>query len=155
MRSNRQSARRHDRTLIRTAIEEFLRYESPVNTATLRVTTAEITVGETVIPANELVLIALSAANRDDRKFNAPDVLNISRDARQHLAFGHGVHYCLGAPLARLEAEIGFDRLLSRFDPITLDDSIDLRCRDSLMMRGLVTLPVHLGDRRFEFPSLS
>ena len=112
MRSNRQSARRHDRTLIRTAIEEFLRYESPVNTATLRVTTAEITVGETVIPANELVLIALSAANRDDRKFNAPDVLNISRDARQHLAFGHGVHYCLGAPLARLEAEIGFDRLL-------------------------------------------
>jgi len=141
---------RQDRTLIRRAIEEFLRYESPVNTATLRVTTADIAVGEAVIPAHELVLIALSAANRDDREFSAPDVLDITRDAKQHLAFGYGTHYCLGAPLARLEAEIAFDRLLNRFDPITLDVNVDLRYRDSLMMRGLVTLPVHLGDGRLD-----
>lgn len=141
---------RQDHTLIPAAVEEFLRYESPVNTATLRLTTADIVVGETVIPANELVLIALSAANRDDRQFNAPDALNITRDARRHLAFGYGAHYCLGAPLARLEAEIAFSRLLSRFDSITLHPRARPRYRDSIMMRGLIDLPVHLAHRELE-----
>jgi cytochrome P450 len=141
---------REDPGLIKTAIEEFLRYESPVNTATLRLTTSEITIGDTTIPENELVLIALSAANRDDRQFNAPDTLNITRDARRHLAFGYGAHYCLGAPLARLEGEIALDRLLSRFDPMTLDSATPIRYRDSIMMRGLVGLSVHLGYRRVD-----
>ncbi len=121
-----------------------------MNTATLRVTTAEVALGETVIPANELVLVGLSGANHDDRQFSTPDVLNITGDAKRHLAFGYGTHYCLGAPLARLEAEIAFDRLLTRFDPITLDTNIPLRYRDSIMMRGLVSLPVHVGDRPFD-----
>jgi cytochrome P450 len=140
---------RDDPALIPTAVEEFLRYESPVNTATLRLTTTDITVGDTAIPENELVLIALSAANRDDRQFSAPDALNITRDARRHLAFGYGAHYCLGAPLARVEGEIAVARLLSRFDFITLDGDTPLRYRDSIMMRGLVDLPVHLSDRHF------
>ena len=141
---------REDPGLIKTAIEEFLRYEGPVNTASLRLTTSEITVGGTVIPDNELVLIALSAANRDDRQFSASETLDITRDARRHLAFGYGAHYCLGAPIARLEGEIALDRLLSRFDPMTLDSATPLRYRDSIMMRGLVGLPVHLSDRRFD-----
>ena len=74
-----------------------------------------------------------------------PDRLDITRNPNAHLAFGHGIHYCVGAPLARLEAQIALGRLLARFDRITLDDSTTLEYRSSTLMRGLKSLPVRLG----------
>ncbi|MGV9800076.1 cytochrome P450 family protein [Mycobacterium sp. NPDC003449] len=139
---------RQDRTLIRPAIEEFLRYESPLNTATLRVTKTDISLGDNIIPANELVLIGLSSANRDGLRFTAPDTLDITRNPRSHLAFGHGAHHCIGASVARMEAEVAFDRLLSRFGSIELDTTIPLRYRHSIMMRGLIALPARLAVSR-------
>ena len=90
-------------------------------------------------------MIALLAANHDSDQFDAPDRLDITRKPNAHLAFGHGIHYCLGAPLARLEGEIAFGRLLARFESITLDDTARLQYRNSTLMRGLQALPVRLG----------
>ena len=127
------------------AVEEFLRYESPVNVATTRFTTVDTRVGEVTIPADEFVMIALLGANRDDRQFNGPERLDVSRTPNAHLAFGHGIHYCVGAPLARLEAQIAFDRLLARFDRMRLPDDARLEYRNSTLMRGLKSLPVLFG----------
>jgi len=80
------------------AVEEFLRFESPLNIATTRVTTVPVRIGEVEVPADEFVMIALVAANRDLHQFDEPDRLNIARNPNAHLAFGHGIHYCLGAP---------------------------------------------------------
>jgi cytochrome P450 len=129
------------------AVEEFLRYEGPVNIATVRFTTVPIRVGDIDIPENELIMIALLAANRDDRQFDDPDHLDIARKPNAHLAFGHGIHYCLGAPLARLEAEIALDRLLARFPQIALDDAATLQYRTSTLTRALKSLRVQLIPR--------
>ena len=126
------------------AVEEFLRFESPLNIATTRVTTVPVRIGEVEVPADEFVMIALVAANRDLHQFDEPDRLNIARNPNAHLAFGHGIHYCLGAPLARLEGEIALGRLLARFETITLDDTATLQDRNSTLMRGLQALPVRL-----------
>jgi len=126
------------------AVEEFLRFESPLNIATTRVTTVPVRIGEVEVPADEFVMIALVAANRDLHQFDEPDRLNIARNPNAHLAFGHGIHYCLGAPLARLEGEIALARLLARFESITLDDTARLQYRNSTLMRGLQALPVRL-----------
>jgi cytochrome P450 len=127
------------------AVEEFLRFDSPLNIATLRFTTEAILVGEVAIPSGEFVVIALLAANHDPDKFDEPDRLDVNRNPNAHLAFGHGIHYCLGAPLARLEAQIALGRLLERFDRITLDNTATLQYRPSTLMRGLTALPVRLG----------
>ena len=92
-------------------------------------------------------MIALLAANHDSDQFDEPDRLDITRNPNAHLAFGHGIHYCVGAPLARLEAEIALGRLLARFDRITLDDRATLQYRPSTLMRGLTALPVRLRSR--------
>ena len=126
------------------AVEEFLRFESPLNIATTRVTTVPVRIGEVEVPADEFVMIALVAANRDLHQFDEPDRLNIARNPNAHLAFGHGIHYCLGAPLARLEGEIALGRLLARFETITLDDTATLQDRNSTLMRGPQALPVRL-----------
>ncbi len=126
------------------AVEEFLRFESPLNIATTRVTTVPVRIGEVEVPADEFVMIALVAANRDLHQFDEPDRLNIARNPNAHLAFGHGIHYRLGAPLARLEGEIALGRLLARFESITLDDTATLQDRNSTLMRGLQALPVRL-----------
>ena len=127
------------------AVEEFLRFESPLNIATVRFTTVPIEVGDVDIPADELVMIALLAANHDSGQFDQPDQLDIARTPNAHLAFGHGIHYCIGAPLARLEAEIALGCLLARFENISLDNTVTLQYRNSTLMRGLKTLPVRLG----------
>ena len=85
------------------ALDELLRFDSPVSTATFRFTTAAITPGGTEIPAAVPVVVALGAANRDPQRFPSPDRLNLSRDATGHLSFGHGIHRCVGAPLAKAE----------------------------------------------------
>lgn len=138
------AALRADRALVPGAIEEILRFESPLNTATVRFTAEPVAVGRVEIPAGELVLIALLSANRDERRFTDAGKFDIFRKGTRHMAFGHGIHHCVGAPLARLEAEIAFDRLLSRFDDIQLSSPHAMTYRSSTLMRGLHELPVTL-----------
>ncbi|RBQ19478.1 cytochrome P450 [Spongiactinospora rosea] len=140
------AALRADPSLLPAAVEEFLRYDGPINIATVRFTTAPVSVGGVEIPAGEFVMISLLAANRDAGRFPDPDLLDLARPAAGHLGFGHGVHHCLGAPLARLEAQIALGRLLGRFPAMTLDaDPADLRWRDSTLIHGLHSLPVRLA----------
>jgi cytochrome P450 len=141
-------ALRADPSLMPSAVEEFLRFESPLNTATMRFTTEPVRVGDVEIPAGQLVLVALLGANHDGRQFDDPDRLDVTRAPNPHLAFGHGIHHCLGAPLARLEGEIAIGRLIARFERITLDDNIILQYRNSTLMRGLTALPVRLREYR-------
>jgi cytochrome P450 len=140
------AALRADPALLPGAVEEFLRYESPISHATMRYTTAPIRLGEVDIPAGEFVVVSLSSANRDGDRFADADRLDVTRSANSHLAFGHGIHFCLGAPLARLEGQIAIGRLLDRFPNLALAvDPGELRWRNSTLLRGLESLPVRLG----------
>ncbi|MFF8908199.1 cytochrome P450 family protein [Streptomyces olivaceoviridis] len=116
---------REDPELIRAAVEELVRYDGSVESATFRYATEDVEYGGTLIPKGALVQIALSSANRDPRKFDAPDELDVRRPGNAqdaHLGFGHGSHYCLGAPLARLEAQLALTRLFERFPRMALAD---------------------------------
>ncbi|MBP2473645.1 cytochrome P450 [Crossiella equi] len=125
------------------AIEELLRFDGPVITGTARVTTAPLQLGEVTVPANELLLVGLNSANRDGDKFDNPDQLDIDRALGGHLAFGHGIHYCVGAPLARLEGSTAIGRLIARFPDLSLAvPAEELRYRNSVLMRSLLALPV-------------
>ena len=133
-----------DRSLLPGAIEEFLRYESPVEMSTGRVATDDLELGGRQIHAGDVVMVALLSANRDPERFEAPDELRFDRPHNPHVGFGHGIHYCLGAPLARLEATIAFDKLLGRFPKLRLAvPPADLIWRPGLLLRGLTDLPVH------------
>ncbi|POX45116.1 cytochrome P450 [Streptomyces sp. Ru72] len=138
------AALRADASLIDAAVEEMLRYDGPVETPTYRFTTDPVTIGDTAIPGGgELVLVALADANRDPARFASPDRFDISRDARGHVAFGHGIHYCLGAPLARLEARIAVRTLLERCADLALDiHPAAITWRPGMMIRGPRSLPV-------------
>ncbi|MFJ4868530.1 cytochrome P450 [Streptomyces sp. NPDC088757] len=125
------------------ALDELLRFDSPVSTATFRFTTEAVTLGGTEIPAGAPVLIALGAANRDPERFPSPDLLDLDRNAAAHLGFGHGIHRCLGAPLAKAEAEIALRVVLTRFPGIRLAAPPDqLQWRHTRLVRGLASLPV-------------
>ncbi|MGW1196537.1 cytochrome P450 family protein [Streptomyces sp. NPDC002536] len=124
-------------------LDELLRYDSPVGIATFRYSTQPITLGETEIPAGVPVLISPGAANRDPARYPTPDRPDADRDARGHLAFGHGIHRCLGAPLALAEAEIVLRALLTRFPGLRLAVATEeLQWRRTRLMRGLESLPV-------------
>ncbi|HEX3785803.1 MAG TPA: cytochrome P450 [Pseudonocardiaceae bacterium] len=141
------AALRADRGLLPNAIEEFLRYDGPLNLATFRFTTEPIELGGVGIPADQFVMISLCAANRDPERYADPDQLGLTRESG-HLAFGHGIHFCLGAPLARMEAEIAFNGLLDRFTDIELAVPFaELRWQPSTLMHGLTSLPVRLRPR--------
>ncbi|RDI69114.1 cytochrome P450 family protein [Nocardia pseudobrasiliensis] len=136
-------ALRADPELIPAAIEEFLRYEGPVGWATLRYTTEPVTIAGVEIPADEIVYVALTAANRDPSRYSNPNSFDIAADTAGHLAFGHGIHHCVGAPLARLEGRIAFSALLQRFPGLTLDDpDFTPHWQPSFLMRGMTALPV-------------
>ncbi|MEA5364654.1 cytochrome P450 [Amycolatopsis sp., V23-08] len=136
---------RDDPSLLPNAVEEFLRFDGPIHLATLRFTVEPVEAGGVTIPEGEFVLISLLGANRDEARYAEPDKLDITRAAGGHLAFGHGIHYCVGAPLARLEAEIALGGLLARFPDITLDAKPDeLVYRPSSLIHGLESLPVRL-----------
>ncbi|MEQ4608330.1 cytochrome P450 family protein [Streptomyces bacillaris] len=125
------------------ALDELIRFDSAVSTATFRFTTEAVALGGTDIPAGVPVLVALGAANRDPARFPAPDRLDLHRDAAAHLAFGHGIHRCLGAPLARAEMEIVLRAVLVRVPGIRLAVPADrLDWRRTRLVRGLVELPV-------------
>ena len=140
---------RSDPSLLPGAIEEFLRYEGPLHVATMRFTTEPVLAGGTQIPAGALVLTSLLAANRDEARFADPHALDITRQDPGHLAFGHGIHYCAGAPLARLEGQIAIGRLLSRFPSLALPggpgEPGELHWRGSVLMHSLSSLPVRLA----------
>jgi cytochrome P450 len=137
---------RADPALLPSAIEEFLRFEGPVETSTYRFATEDLELGGSAIRAGEPVLVSLLAANRDDGRFPESDELQLDRTQNPHLAFGHGIHYCLGAPLARLEAQIAFGKLLARFPDLELAVPAEqLSWRPGYLIRGLHDLPVRPG----------
>ncbi|MEV8601021.1 cytochrome P450 [Streptomyces griseoviridis] len=138
---------RQDPSRIPAAVEEFARFEGPALLAIRRFAIEDVTIGGVRIPAGETVLLSLSAANRDPDRFPDPDSLDLGRDAGGHLALGHGIHYCLGAPLARAETEIAVAALLERFEGLELTEK-EPRWRPSLGARGLLDLPVRYWGSR-------
>ncbi|WP_326811458.1 cytochrome P450 [Streptomyces scopuliridis] len=129
--------------LLATGVEELLRYDGPVELATWRYATEPLTLGGQRIATGDAVLVVLAAADRDPERFTDPDTLDLSRRDNQHLGYGHGIHYCLGAPLARVEGQTALATLLTRLPDVRLaGDPADLRWRGGLIMRGLRTLPV-------------
>lgn len=136
---------RADPSLVGDAVEEVLRYDGPVNLATLRFTTEPVELGGTVIPADEVVYLSLVSANRDPERYPEPASFDITGDPSGHVAFGYGVHHCLGAPLARLEGEVAFLTLLDRFPDLALAaEPEELVWRESTLVHGLTHLPVRL-----------
>jgi len=129
--------------LIKTAVEELLRYNGPLETATERYARMDTTVAGVIIPRGEMVLAVIASANRDDRQFKDGDRLDLGREPNPHVAFGFGIHYCLGAALARLEGQIAIATLLQRNPNLKLAiPSNTLRWRRGLVLRGLECLPV-------------
>lgn len=134
---------RRNPELIRTTTEELLRYTAPVEQATERYALEEITWHGVTIPKGELTYAVLASANRDETVFKNPDGLDITRDPNRHLAFGQGIHFCLGAPLARMEGQIAIQTLIQRLPHLSLAVRPDqLRWRSTMTVRGLEKLPV-------------
>jgi cytochrome P450 PksS len=134
---------RCDPSLIEPAVEELLRFEGPVETATERYALEDVLISGSTIPRGALVYVVLASANRDERQFENPDRLDITRQNNRHLAFGQGIHYCLGAPLARLETQIAINALLRRSPHLQLEVPVtEVRWKKGLVLRGLESLPV-------------
>jgi cytochrome P450 len=130
------------------AVEECLRFDAPVPHSTFRYAVEPLELGEVTIPAGDQVIICLAAANRDGERYPDPEVLDIDRVEARHLAFGHGIHHCLGAGLARMEGQIALGTLLRRFPELRLavtDDELHWGHGDGLVLRGLGELPVIPG----------
>jgi cytochrome P450 len=126
------------------AVEEILRFESPLQHLS-RTTTEDVSVGDTLIPAGSTVALLYGAANRDPAVWPDPERLDLSRPPNRHLAFGDGIHHCLGAPIARLEARIALEALLPHFDDLRhTGERIRLRSHE---LRGYVSLPISIASR--------
>ncbi|MGH9746386.1 MAG: cytochrome P450 family protein [Candidatus Acidiferrales bacterium] len=134
---------RREPALMKSAVEELLRFQGPLDTATERFASEDLPIAGVTISRGALVFAAVASANRDDRQFQNPDSLDLGRENNKHVAFGLGVHYCVGAPLARLEGEIAFATLLRRARDLRLAvPRAKLRWRPGLILRGLESLPV-------------
>jgi cytochrome P450 len=132
-----------DLSLIPTTIEELLRFTAPVNLSDERWASEDISMHGKVIRKGEIVYASLIGADTDPKQFHHPEVLDIARQENQHLAFGKGIHYCLGAPLARLEGQIAFGTLIQRLPNLHLaSDPAQLIWNNNFMLRGLRSLPV-------------
>ncbi len=132
-------------------VEEVMRYDAPVPHSTFRYAAEDVEIGGLTIPAGGQVIISLAAANHDDERFGHSETFDVERRDNRHIAFGHGIHFCLGAPLARLEGNIAFTTLLERFPDIRLAvpyDELHWGHGDGLVLRGLTALPVVLGVDR-------
>ena len=138
---------REDPALIKPAIEELLRYDGPVETSTERFAREDIAIGGTVIPRGEMVMVVIASADHDPDRFQDPDALDITRADNKHLAFGKGIHFCLGAPLARMEGQIAINTLLRRMPNLRLKYSPEsLTWRPGMVLRGLKALPVEFSN---------
>jgi cytochrome P450 len=124
------------------AIEEMLRYDGPVQ-ATVRFTNQPVQLGGTELPAKAFALMIVAAANRDPAQFKNPEKFDITRSPNDHVAFGEGIHFCIGAALARMEATVAFEAMLARFPRLRLKDpAIKPTYKGSYFLRGLETLPL-------------
>ncbi|WP_060882815.1 cytochrome P450 family protein [Streptomyces caniscabiei] len=132
---------RADMSLVEAVVEETLRHEGPVENATFRFAAEPLEIGGTVVPAGDAVMIGLAAADRDGARYPGPDRFDIHRDTRGHLAFGHGIHFCLGAPLARMEAGVALRALLRRCPDLASDGSPG-EWLPGVLIRGVRSLPV-------------
>jgi cytochrome P450 len=136
---------RADPSLLPNAVEEIVRYDCPVNVQPPRATLEPIELGGIQIPAGEFLYVSILSANRDARQFDDPDVFDITRDTGAHIGFGYGIHYCLGAPLARMEGRIALGKLFARFPRLRLAAAPEtLTYQDSTLMHGPVSLAVYL-----------
>jgi cytochrome P450 len=135
---------RADPTLLPGAIEEVLRLRTPFPRLARRAT-ADAEVGGTVVPAGSIVVAWLTAANRDERVFAHPNQFDIHRRPNPHMTFGHGIHFCLGAPLARLEAKVALTVLLERYRSITVSGDAPVVHRNPWVMVSVTSLPVEVG----------
>jgi len=136
-----------DESLIAPAIEELLRYDAPVPHATFRFAAEDVPCGDVTIPKGEQILVSLASANRDEVRYAEPDRLDLARGDQRHIAFGHGIHSCLGAPLARMEGRIAIRSLFARFPRLGLavpPEELHWGHGDGLVLRGLSALPVVL-----------
>jgi cytochrome P450 len=132
--------------LIKTAIEELLRYTNPVQHSIIRTATADLEIAGIKIAAGDRVVLMLAAGNRDEAVFPNAESLDIAREPNRHLGFGLGIHFCLGAPLARMEGSIALNALLQKYPDITLAIPRDkVKWRPNSLLRGLAELPVRLG----------
>lgn len=141
-------ALRADPSKLAAAVEELLRYDAPVPHATFRYTVAPVRFGDVTVPAGAQVIISLAAANRDADQYRGGEALDIERPQTRHLAFGYGIHFCLGAPLARMEGQLALGTLLRRFPQLRLAvpvDDLHWGHGDGLVLRGLTELPVIPG----------
>jgi cytochrome P450 len=137
---------RNDPGLIKPALEETLGYAGPAEMAIERYARQDVTIAGATVPRGEMVFAVLASANRVERQFPNPDALDITRDPNKHLAFGLGTHFCLGAPLARLEAQLAINTLLRRLPDLRLVGAPEtLRWRRGLILRGLESPPVAFG----------
>ena len=137
---DQQQKLRDNPSLVETAVEEFLRYDGPVQ-ATARIAETEIEVGGQKMEEGQLALCLIGAADRDPAQFPNPDELDIARQPNQHIAFGQGIHYCIGAPLARMEGQIVFETLLRRMPNLRLDTE-EPEWGGNFILRGLKRLPI-------------
>ena len=132
-------------SLMTAAVEELLRYDGGVGTSSFRFTKADVLVGDVLIPADEMVVLVINSADRDSSHFPDADRLDLSRNPRGIMTFGHGIHYCVGAPLAKLMLEIGLSQLLTRYPRLRLAVAPDeVRWKNSTLVHGLVALPVRI-----------
>lgn len=140
---NQMARLQSDPTLIPSAVEELLRYNSPVFSPAPRFAAEDVDLNGQQIHRGDIVLIVLGSANRDETQFTDADELDIARSLNRHVAFGQGIHVCLGAPLARLEGDIAFTTLLSRLPHLRLDVPREsITWRGGFNLRGLTSLPV-------------
>lgn len=129
---------------LRAAIEEFLRWGSPIAQAPLRFAAEDVEFDGVVVPRGAMVMVSLAAANHDPARFERPDDYEELRDTTGHLAFGHGLHFCLGASLARLEAEVALRTVLDRFPAFVAGSDVPLERRRSVLVNAWARLPVVL-----------
>ena len=129
--------------LIDSAIEEGLRYYSPVEVTTARWATEPFQIHHQTIQKGDMVIIALASANRDETVFENPEIFDITRENNRHIAFGHGSHFCLGAPLARLEAKIAITTLFNRMPELQIKGNREeIKWQGNYLMRSLEELPL-------------
>jgi cytochrome P450 len=138
---------RSDMSIMPRAIDELMRYDGGVGVATFRFTREEVEVGDQVIPPDQILALSITSAHRDDNKYPDANTLDLERRPLGVLGFGHGTHFCIGQPLAKIQTEVGLTELFNRYPHLrlTVDDPRVLRWENSTLLRGLITLPVSVN----------